>query len=269
MTDSARVPVSPDATITPPPCVLPSYVPQCQSSWTDWAVHQYSSPPYDESGPSGCSQYLYVKSVPQNCSAAVAAFSSSDNSWISAAIASPPSCAQASVTGSVCSGLISSWLGQQAAYNPGVGGVQGGDFNYTTLSDGSLGRVYTWPASTTFAPGCTLGCQSCAIQGGTVQLIYWPPATSTYGPDGMYTALTGNATGPIIAETLGTTFTSPTVYVSFDSLWARDSCTPFGKTHAGSIVAITDTADLQSLWGYGRYNQLGFTVSPSHETQLT
>lgn len=30
------------ALITPPPCVLPSFVPQCQSSWDTWAFYRYA-----------------------------------------------------------------------------------------------------------------------------------------------------------------------------------------------------------------------------------
>jgi hypothetical protein len=140
---------------------------------------------------------------------------------------------------------------------------------YTTLttteaSNGHIAiitsNVLFWDPSSSFAPGCTLGCQSCQINGGTVQLIYWPPASSTW-INGSYSAISGNSSEMVTIATLGTTFTSPTVYVSFDSLYARDSCSAFGRTYSNQIVAITETASLSSLYGWGRYNGLGWTAS--------
>lgn len=137
---------------------------------------------------------------------------------------------------------------------------------YTTTESSSrhvatiTSNVLLWDPSSSFAPGCTLGCQSCQIDGGTLQLIYWPPASSTW-IDGYYSAISGNSNETVTIVTLGTTFTSPTVYVSFDSLYARDSCSAFGRTYSNQIVAITKTANLSSLYDWGRYNGLGRTAS--------
>ena len=73
--------------------------------------------------------------------------------------------------------------------------------------------------------------------------------------------MNGNSNETFTVVTLGTTLTSPTVYVSFDSLYARDSCSVFDKTYSNEVVAITNTANLSSLYGWGRYNGLGWTAS--------
>jgi hypothetical protein len=39
------------------------------------------------------------------------------------------------------------------------------------------------------------------------------------------------------------------VYISFDKLWAKDSCRNIGGTYENTIVAITKTEDMSSLWG--------------------
>jgi hypothetical protein len=134
-----------------------------------------------------------------------------------------------------------------------------------TTIDGVSTDVMVWPSNGTVGgPGCTLGCGNCALQGETVELIFWPPATLLAN-----NTVTGNSTGPVTVEALGTTFTSPTVrsssykilpcyisnalqvYISFDSLWARNSCSKFGRTITNAIVPITKTEDMSSLYGYG------------------
>lgn len=86
--------------------------------------------------------------------------------------------------------------------------------------------------------GCTVGCGDCAMQGETVELIYWPPATSL-----------ANVThvGPWTVETLGTTLTSPTVRASRNILWKHESnvlsrftspSTPFGRRTAAARLAV-------------------------------
>jgi hypothetical protein len=40
------------------------------------------------------------------------------------------------------------------------------------------------------------------------------------------------------------------VYISFDKLWAKDSCSHIGGTFTNTIVAITKTGDMSSLYGY-------------------
>ncbi|KAK4497234.1 hypothetical protein PRZ48_011684 [Zasmidium cellare] len=51
----------------------------------------------------------------------------------------------------------------------------------------------------------------------------------------------------------GTTLTSPTVYVSLDSLWGLNSCSKVGTPMTNVIVPITNTETLSSMYGWGRY----------------
>ncbi|GAB7351855.1 hypothetical protein MBLNU459_g2412t2 [Dothideomycetes sp. NU459] len=180
------------ATITPPPCILPSIVAQCQSSWHNWAIHQYASPDVPGNGPSGCSY----------------------DAWDDEEFAPTPICRQASVSGSICSGLISSYLSVAEVY-------QGED-------NGRIGDATTFWTSN-----------------GTVSKT---------------TDSISNATKIVTSVGLGTTFTSPTVYISFDSLYASDSCNVIGPTYSNTIVAIANTADLSSLYGWGYHNGLQLTT---------
>ncbi|KAK5724999.1 hypothetical protein LTR17_013385 [Elasticomyces elasticus] len=141
--------------VTPPPCVLPSSVPQCQSQWEKWVDTQ-----------------MYGLSTPD--------------------------CNQASMTGDLCNRLASSYL-------------------TSAQSDVLLG-----------------------------------------------TTTSGNAarSDARIAVTLGTTFTSPTVYVSFNKLYASDSCSVIGRTFTDKVIAITDTASFSSIYGSVHQVDLaGFDVS--------
>lgn len=135
----------------------------------------------------------------------------------------------------------------------GGGGPTLGDAaSYLTIN-GSTQTSYYWPTSYSLAPGCSLGCADCRITGGSVKLFYWPPATST-AHGGSNATSTSNHTGLVTATGFNTTFTSPTVYISFDSLYASDSCSGIGKTYYNEIVAITDIAHFSSMYGYQRYN---------------
>lgn len=258
-----------NGTLIEPSCTLPSYVPQCQSSWEDWVYYKYASRTLTK--PEGCTSNVYASSQAPSCSGPVASWQSEDDRLISLAIRPSPSCTQAAVTGSVCSTLVDAFLRNEQYYGHQSEGVVGGGMNWTTITTTTTKGTeqetatittnnFFWDPSYAFAPGCSLGCQSCQINGGTVQLIYWPPASSTW-INGNYSAITRNSSDKATIVTLGTTLTSPTVYVSFDSLYARDSCSLFGKTHYDQIVAITNTANLSSLYGWGRYNGLGSPAS--------
>lgn len=246
--------------ITSPTCSLPAYLPACQSNWEAWISRDAGEAP---SPPPSCRQF--ATSTAPSCSAPLSIFKESLSSWRAIAMQESPGCTQAVITGSYCSATVSSWLRRQKSIYGQWNGVVG------AAPDGTLVTVnnmtvwshidnHTWDATRALVPGCTVGCQSCQIQGGTVQLIYWPPASSTW-VNGVYTALTGNRTAKSTIVTLGTTLTSPTVYVSFDSLYARDSCSPFGKTYSNEIVAITDTATLKSIAGWNYLDFLGSTYS--------
>ncbi|KAK3647802.1 hypothetical protein LTR22_013639 [Elasticomyces elasticus] len=93
--------------------------------------------------------------------------------------------------------------------------------------------------------GCTSGCNParCTIMGGTVDLLYWPVATTSLHTIGNSTStqiipLTGsNATRTAVYD--GVTLTSPMVAISFQSAWALDDCSKaVGKNHSGSILPL-------------------------------
>ncbi|OQN96747.1 hypothetical protein B0A48_17171 [Cryoendolithus antarcticus] len=231
---------------TPPPCALPSSVGQCQASWEAWAVDQYSVTLPPVSSPEGCD--LYASPIPDSCVGPVSTYNSQWQSWFTESVSVPP-CTQASISGSMCYGLRTKFLQEQQLVGE-QSGVAGGVEVWTTVN-GTASDYFSWPSTSLLAPGCTVGCgiESCKIQAGTVQLLYWPPNTEVHVSRGNHTIVPANATGPVTAVALGRTFTSPTVYISFDSLYARDSCAPYGPTYTDQIVALTNPADLSSLWG--------------------
>ncbi|EME77592.1 uncharacterized protein MYCFIDRAFT_179110 [Pseudocercospora fijiensis CIRAD86] len=155
-----------------------------------------------------------------------------------------PSCTQATVTGEYCSKEISRFLLSNSLAR--ISRTFAG-WTVTTLSDNSTATV--WPPDRSFAPGCTMGCQQCRITGSSVELFWWPPQTAA--DDGL----------PVTAVGFGTTFTSPTVYISFDTLFASDSCSGVGKTYSSTILAIPNSRDISSLWGMSLVNGLQSTAA--------
>jgi hypothetical protein len=126
-----------------------------------------------------------------------------------------PRCTQAKLKDSFCSSTRDHyihWLEQSF-------GPQGEPMTLTTFNPAGPIQGPAWNASMTLGgPGCTLGCGYCAIQGETVELIYWPPAASQ--PNGTDKSV---VSGPSVFITMGTTFTSPTVSASL-------SCTAISLT---------------------------------------
>ena len=88
-----------------------------------------------------------------------------------------PGCTQAMITGDWCTSMRSFYFAPTTMYG------QNTDPGWVSTDNTSY-----FPASKSLAPGCTLGCQSCAITGESVQLLYWPPATATLVEDGTKTA---------------------------------------------------------------------------------
>ncbi|KAK4902998.1 hypothetical protein LTR49_026932 [Elasticomyces elasticus] len=111
-------------------------------------------------------------------------------------------------------------------------------------------------------PTCTLPsvipqCQSQV--GGTVQLLYWPAATSVPSNGSLPSTASPipTAAGPVTAVTLGTTLTSPTFYVSYKNVYAANACGGVGSTLSDTIIAIP-TEVLSSVYG-------GYTSCDAHE----
>lgn len=77
-----------------------------------------------------------------------------------------------------------------------------------------------------------------------MDLLYWPVATTSLHTLNGSTSteiipLTGNPDVIREVEFEGTTLTSPTVYISFQTAFALDDCTqPVGRNHTGSLLPM-------------------------------
>ncbi|RMY50701.1 hypothetical protein D0865_06752 [Hortaea werneckii] len=186
------------------------------------------------------------------------------DSWIAAGAAQgKPLCQAAEVGSAQCSTIISARYDGYRNFGPT--GIDGWVTNASST---------WWPATQSFAPGCSLGCQTCAITGDTVQVYYWPPTTATAVENGTLTASAShtlnngaaNTTGPITAIVGDATLTSPTIYISYRSLYASNSCHQVGQRYSNTIIPLAKNDDLKSL----AYHQLddmparpGLSGSPS------
>ena len=156
--------------VVQPNCTLPSYIPACQSSWEDWAELQYST---IDGFPQGINVTSCIRSVERNaaCTSAEALYDSEASSLYAALLKTSPGCSQATITGSICSGLVSSYITGASVENGGDTKLAEGYQEIITCDLEICSSTFYWPTSTQFAPGCTLGCQSCRITAGTVQLM--------------------------------------------------------------------------------------------------
>ena len=253
--------VSSSLTITTPPCTLPSdqsLLPQCQEAWSSWVDGQLA---VLVTSSETCTDFTEA-----SCLTAPKSYYSYFSLHGSVQNVPTPHCTQASVRPEQCRGLsssyVSSWLLSKG--NPTVGpfGLEGPitmtlqpnydpmisvGYQPTTVkaSDGSQLTTSYWPSTSVLAPGCSLGCGQCAITGGTVRLLYWPVASTAAQNRTM--SLSDNA-NPHTAFAFGTSFVSPTVYVSYASIYASDSCGPIGTTHNATFIPLSDTQDLSSVW---------------------
>jgi len=153
--------------------------------------------------------------------------------------ATSPICSQASITGALCTSLKDAYLlGNNFNLHPMIPIAAGATFSsgsYSLMNPAFTG--WTWPASQPFAPGCTLGCGRCAVTGGSIELLYFPPGMTPHP-----------ATGPVVATTLGTVLTSPTYYISFASIYASDVCSAVGPTLESLILPIPTDQPLSTLF---------------------
>lgn len=237
--DNTRQSIMPNASLQQPACVLPTVVPQCQSSWDEYVATKMrvsTDLPFPISGPPGCNAFA-TTTIPLSCQAPLSTWSSVRSSYF--ANLGAPICSQAKVADDYCSSTRAQFIHKMEGKAGQSDGVPEIDQTATTINGVSTDIAY-WPSETTIGgPGCTLGCGSCAMQGGTVELIYWPTATAN---------ATGSVStvGPMTVETLGTTFTSPTVSFSHKS-GRCVSLTPF-------IVGLcvlrrtVGTEQLQQVW---------------------
>ncbi|KXS94238.1 hypothetical protein AC578_10099 [Pseudocercospora eumusae] len=233
---------APTKGITQPPCALPSFVPECQSSWDSYESWNWQL----------ASGLVMPECVPRTIGT-IQPNQTCVGTWLKywwdegmskSSVGPAPSCTQATITGEYCSKEISRFLlsNSLARISRTLAG-----WTVTTMSDNSTATV--WQSDRSFAPGCTMGCQKCRITGSSVELFWWPPQTAA--DDGL----------PVTAVGFGTTFTSPTVYISFNTLFASDSCSGVGKTYSSTILAIPNSKDISSLWGMSLVNGLQSTAA--------
>jgi hypothetical protein len=121
-------------------------------------------------------------------------------------------------------------------------------------------------------------CGQCTLTGGTVELFFWPP-TPTFSGAHPTTKIASSSVGSIIMN--GTTFLSPSAYISFQTAYASNSCSQVGAAHTGALLALPpEEVSTQIHWGgkaygtganaYGRMNFADLTgVVPAsiYETQ--
>ncbi|QIW99991.1 hypothetical protein AMS68_005509 [Peltaster fructicola] len=240
-----------------PTCSLPSVVPQCQSSWESWITTQLAPEP---TPPPHCdifAGFLNNRTVP----ACVAPFTSAESSYASYINQTSPICRAASIGGTLCQSVRDRYQQDSAnSFTPTIGT----DFEAFYFSQGTIGGyttnglTYIWPTSSTLgaAMSCTLGCGRCAITGGTVQFLYWPTTTPTPSA-GNRTATRSKPSEnqasitapPKTVVTLGTTLTSPTVYISYSNVYAANACGTIGTEIGSTILAIPNVSDLSSVYG--------------------
>ncbi|KAK0367148.1 hypothetical protein LTR94_000145 [Friedmanniomyces endolithicus] len=189
-------------------------------------------------------EYLTLQSSSPRCNlpSRVPRCQSQWSEWLAAgAVATRrPACPQASINAEQCSTAISAFYASVPVH--GYEGVPAWMTNGTSSF---------WPTTMSFAPSCTLGCQRCAITGNNVRLLYWPPSTAHVSSgDGISTAhlkrSVANGTAIHTAIFGGTTLTSPTLYISYDTLYASNSCHGIGWTIKNTIIPVA-SSDLSSL----------------------
>ncbi|KAK4495867.1 hypothetical protein PRZ48_013135 [Zasmidium cellare] len=233
-----------------PTCSLPPVVPACQTSWeafiTSRLVPSPTPPPHCDIN----AGYLAnTNSVPPCAVSWSSVQESYYSKYESSGSIATPLCTAASIGGPLCQSVRDQYQ-LDDSFRPRVSDAGAAFF----FKQGTMGfyngntTSWVWPTSSTMgqAPSCTLGCGRCAVTGGTVQLIYWP-ATSTQSNN---VSVKASPTAPpvVTVETLGTTFTSPTLYISYKSLYAANACGTIGTEIGETILAIPPDKPLSSVY---------------------
>ncbi|KAK5677949.1 hypothetical protein LTS10_009833 [Elasticomyces elasticus] len=93
-------------------------------------------------------------------------------------------------------------------------------------------------------------CGQCTMNGGTVELLYWTDQVTIQ-------AANAESESPRSAVLNGTTLYSPSVYISFQTAFATNSCGRVGRNHTGTILAMRpQDLSTQVHWG-GKVLQSG------------
>ncbi|KAK6441686.1 hypothetical protein LTR95_002077 [Oleoguttula sp. CCFEE 5521] len=129
--------------------------------------------------------------------------------------------------------------------------------------------ISTWaPTPTCSMPtwSCNSGCNSrtCEVQGGTVELLFWPTATASTG---QHTNASIAGAAPATATYKGMVLTSPSVYIEFKTAYALDGCSQtVGGTYPGAIIAVNPD-ELYSI--NAELDYLVSTVTISEQPEAT
>jgi hypothetical protein len=111
---------------------------------------------------------------------------------------------------------------------------------------------------------CTKGpdCRACTVQGGTVDVLFWPPASETASNETIGFSRRNVNNGslvthydiaqPVVTAMFGThTLTSPSVYVSFQTAYALNDCgQTVGKARPGALLPMDPQSLSTMLAGY-------------------
>lgn len=100
-------------------------------------------------------------------------------------------------------------------------------------------------------------CGNCTIYGASVQLNYWPTPSVLHNSN---RTITSTSTRFVVAVVNGTTFTSPSVYLSYGSVYASNACRPVGNTYPGAVLTLQPNA-VSSLNGYPDYTPRSFNYA--------
>jgi hypothetical protein len=107
--------------------------------------------------------------------------------------------------------------------------------------------------------------KACTVQGGTVELLFWPPTTSTasgFARNGNLSAVSG----PVTAVYKNFTLTSPSVYLEYKTAYALDGCSQtVGRGYPGALLAL-DPEDLYSIDARNDYYIVTTTIKDQLRT---
>ncbi|KAI7276917.1 hypothetical protein KC345_g6756 [Hortaea werneckii] len=257
-------------TLPRPTCYLPSQVSQCEQQWESWISTQLTPAP---TTPPHCDIGAGIIDGRPRPGCALR-YDQQEASWSSLVSArGRPVCSQASIGNALCESVRDNYVhDENYAFKPKdaddapyfSAGYLG---TWVDARAGDFNTSYYWPTSATLGvPSCTLGCGRCAVTGGSVRLIYWPPATTT---NYISAPSTAPISAPVTAVTLGTTFTSPTLYISYSNVYAANACNDIGSTITDTIVPIPTDKQLSSVYGgtlpcdaHMRYTQAWTATAP-------
>ncbi|KAM3418689.1 hypothetical protein BST61_g4666 [Cercospora zeina] len=106
-------------------------------------------------------------------------------------------------------------------------------------------------------------CNTCQLKAGTIEFFWWPGlAKSTKPASDQVTAPASNAVEPVTAVAKdGFVFTSPTVYMAFSSLYAKNFCGTVGEIWENTTIGF-HPSDISTS------NEYSFTYSSYYTTTV-